>query len=323
MSIRYYDASDVLGNDKMLNMIVGQRGNGKSYRFKKYALDRYLKGKGQTIWLRLTQAEIQEQNYAVINTFLDDLPQKYRNNFKVNQGRQCIADFSDNEVVIFRPVSTPQKIKSVPYPHVTTIILDEALSLDSSRNTIKNVEKFLDILDSIIRTRDNVRCFLLANNVTPINPFAEYFKDNKQFKLTYVANNNFIDARKKTKFGQLIEGTNYGNFSLYNKQLQLTCFKKANKNTKLLKEMYCFTVEDDTILYNFWLLKNGSLLVEHENKPPIEAIIYSLDSFAHMPIRSMSSVGVEMCRYAINHMNYCFLDESNIPFMRKFATFIH
>lgn len=321
--MRFYDASDVLGNNVFFNMIVGQRGNGKSYRFKKYALDSYLKGKGRTMWLRLTMAEIEDNNYAVINTFLKDLPKKYQSKFKVNQKLYCITDNYDNPVVLFRSVSVPQKAKSVPYPDVTTVILDEALSLDRTKNSLKNVEKLLDILDSIVRNRSNVRVFALANNVSPINPYAEYFKNNKQFKLTYVANNKFVEERLKTPFGQLINDTNYGRFSLYNEQLQRSAFRKANKNTKLVQDMYCFSVEDDNIIYNFWLVGNGSLLVEHEKQPPVNAQLFSLESFQYAPIRSMNSVGIEQCRFAINHMLYCYLDESNIPFMQKFATFIH
>lgn len=322
MSNIYYNASSILGNDKFMNMVVGQRGNGKSYRFKKYALDRYQKGKGQTMWLRNTETELKEQNYAVINSFLADLPDKYKRNYKVNQGQMCIEDLNDNSVVMFRSVSTPQKIKSVAYPNVTTIILDEALSLDKSKNTLKNVEKLLDIIDSINRNRTNLRVFLLANNVSPINPYAEYFKGNKEFKLTYIANNNFVNERLKTPFGRLIADTNYGRFSLYNEQLQRTAFRRANPNTKLEQGMYCFSVEDDSIIYNFWLTAECMLLVEHELKP-MNRLIYSLDSFQYTPIRSLDVVGIEQCRFAINHMLYCYLDESNIPFMQKFATFIH
>ena len=78
----YWDNSGIIGRNNYMSMVVGQRGDGKSYSFKRYCLRRYLKTQEQSFWCRNTEAELKEQNYSVITHFLDDLPNELTQHFE-------------------------------------------------------------------------------------------------------------------------------------------------------------------------------------------------------------------------------------------------
>lgn len=322
MSI-YWDNSGVIGRNTYMNMVIGQRGDGKSYSFKRYVLRRYNKSKEQAFWCRNTEAELKEQNYSVITHFLDDLPNELTKDFEVDTRNMCIKHTDTHDIAVyFKSISTPQKIKSVPYPRVTSIVVDEALSLDNSKNKIDNVEKLLDICDSVTRNRDNVRCYLLANNVTPFNPYLEYFRGSKEFYLEYVKEEHFTRYRQQTKFGRLVEGTKYGDFSIKNELLGNKPFKKVNPNFNYDTKKYCFTVEYENINYNFWAVDGYNLLVEHKHKPPTKTYMFSFDSFINTPIKAINSTRLDAIYNHIVCGRYLYEDTSDIPFMLKFASYV-
>jgi hypothetical protein len=81
-------------------------------------------------------------------------------------------------------------------------------------------------MDTVFRDRENVRCIGMANAVTIVNPFFLYFGLIPNIKKRYNAyesivieipnSEDFSAARRKTKFGALIDGTEYGEMSLDN-----------------------------------------------------------------------------------------------------------
>ena len=319
----YWDNSGIIGRNNYMSMVVGQRGDGKSYSFKRYCLRRYLKTQEQSFWCRNTEAELKEQNYSVITHFLDDLPNELTQHFEYDTKNMCIRNVDNNDIVIyFKSISTPQKIKSVAYPRVTSIVVDEALSLDNTKNKIENVEKLLDICDSVTRNRNNVRCYLLANNVTPFNPYREYFRDNKEFYIEYVKEKAFTEFRKKTKFGRLINNTRYGDFSIDNELLGSKPFQRVNKNFNFDMKKYCFSVEYENIYYNFWAVDGYNLLVEHTHKRPNNKYTFSMDSFINTPVKAINSTKLDTLYKHIIAGRYLYEDESDIPFMLKFASFV-
>ena len=83
------------------------------------------------------------------------------------------------------------------------------------------VETLLDLVYTVQRERENVRVYLLGNNVTSVNPYFEYFNinpnQNERFSLyqngelvvSYETSNEFINKMKNTKFFRLVSVTNY------------------------------------------------------------------------------------------------------------------
>jgi hypothetical protein len=125
------------------------------------------------------------------------------------------------------PLSTWQSEKSNAYPNVTNIVFDEFLrEKDNSSYLPNEVEALLNLMDTVFRDRENCRCICLSNAVSVVNPYFIYFDLVPDIQKRFNANENivveipdsvdFSEARRKTKFGKLIDGTNYGEMSLDN-----------------------------------------------------------------------------------------------------------
>lgn len=93
------------------------------------------------------------------------------------------------------------------------------------------VDIFLDLFETIARKRDNVKAYFLANNISMVNPYFLYFNINpkKDERFTILkdgelivdisTNDEFIQEKKNTRFGRIINGTKYSDYSIENKSL--------------------------------------------------------------------------------------------------------
>ena len=130
---------------------------------------------------------------------------------------------------------------------VTTIVFDEFIRERDNSGYIPNeVDALLNLMDTVFRTRENGRCICLSNAVSVINPYFVYFglvpDINKRFNaykhilIEIPDSKDFSDERRKTKFGQLIDGTEYGEMSLDNEFVNDSdvFIEKRSKNSKFV-----------------------------------------------------------------------------------------
>lgn len=219
----YYDNSDILSYNRILNFIIGFRGVGKTFQFKKTGIDNFIyKGK-QFAWVRRYKNEIK-----LLDGFFDDIAQYYPNHkFRVD-GRKC---YIDGKVAgYFIPLAVASEFKSVPFPNVTMIVFDEFIITDSNLQYLENEPvKFLDLFSTIARLRNNVNAYFIANNVRVDNPYFSYFNIYPNMERRFTKNENIVievtskdefkDVARQTRFGKLISGTVYGNYAIDNKFL--------------------------------------------------------------------------------------------------------
>jgi hypothetical protein len=216
----YYDPNKLLSYNRILNFVIGARGIGKSYGFKKHVVNRFLKHGKQFIYLRRYKGEL-----VKLPQWFNDIKQEFPDTeFKV-KGRQL---FINNKLAGWGiPLSAWQSEKSNAYPEVETILYDEFIrEKDNSGYLPNEVPALLNFMDTVFRDRENVRCIGMANAVTIVNPFFLYFGLIPNIKKRYNAyesivieipnSEDFSAARRKTKFGALIDGTEYGEMSLDN-----------------------------------------------------------------------------------------------------------
>ena len=59
---KYYDISDLLSYNKILNFVIGQRGGGKTFCAKKWCINDFIKsgGKNQFVWVRRYKTEMKK-----------------------------------------------------------------------------------------------------------------------------------------------------------------------------------------------------------------------------------------------------------------------
>ena len=223
----FYDIQKVLTYNAYFNFLIGERGVGKTYSSKNFVINRFLKKGEQFIYLRRYKTEIDKAK----RTYFNDIVDKY-----TKHDFYCKGDsfFIDNTVCGFAvPLSTANILKSVCYDKVTTIIFDEFIIDKGCYHYLSNeVKTFLEFCETVFRLRDNVRVLFLANAITQTNPYFLYFdleipkhKNIKLFKnglilLEIMKNEEYREQKKKSKFGQLISGTDYGNYAIKNEFLR-------------------------------------------------------------------------------------------------------
>jgi hypothetical protein len=107
----YYDPNKLLSYNRILNFVIGARGIGKSYGFKKYVVNRFLKHGKQFIYLRRYKGEL-----VKLPQWFNDIKQEFPDTeFKV-KGRQL---FINNKLAGWGiPLSAWQSEKSNAYPEV-------------------------------------------------------------------------------------------------------------------------------------------------------------------------------------------------------------
>lgn len=216
----YYNPSKMLSYNRILNFVISQRGLGKSYAMKEHPIRRFIKYGEQFIYVRRYKGELKK-----ITNYFNDIMEKFPNHdFKV-KGRQFYIDGKLFGWAI--PLSMWQSEKSNAYPKVTTIVFDEFIREKDNSGYIPNeVEALLNLMDTVFRDRENVRCVCLSNAVSVVNPYFLYFgivpNVNKRFNayenllVEIPDSKDFAIERKKTRFGSLINGTEYGDMSLDN-----------------------------------------------------------------------------------------------------------
>lgn len=272
--IEYYNFNRIRSYDALFNFILSGRGFGKTYNAKKMVIKNFLKKSEQFIYCRRYKTEFQD-----IKLFFDDISKEEE--FKGVEFEVKGKTFLINKKVCGYaiPLSVSQTKKSTAYPLVSTIIFDEFI-IDKShiRYLTNEVEVFLDLYETVARSRENVRAYFLANKVTLINPYFKYFnciprKENRfsvfkngEIVVEQFDSQSFVEMKKKTRFGQLISGTKYGDYSIDNKSLRdSNTFIEKNKPKGSL---FLFSIKYNNEELGFWVsYENGICYVNKEIQP--------------------------------------------------------
>lgn len=248
---KWYSPNRLLSHNAFINFVMSPRGNGKSYSAKKLIIKNYLKDGSQAVYVRRTKVEIDE----VKDTYWNDIGEEYPDlDFKVEG---YIGYINGDEVVHFIPLSTSTNKKSASYPKVKWIIFDEYIITKTTYNRyLKNeMTLLLDLIETVGRAR-NIRVLLMANSVSFVNPLFSFFdivpKEGQRFSkykdglicVEQFTSHVFMEEKKKTPFGRLIEGTNYSKYAIENEVLEDTNdFIKEREGAKY-KFLACFKYED-------------------------------------------------------------------------------
>ena len=262
MSNIYYDITSTLTYNALYYFIVGERGVGKTYSAKKFAIRRFLKTGEQFVYLRRYKTELSEsvgdeKDAKFFKKIKAEFPD---HKFKVSGDKLYI----DNKICGYAlSLSTALILKSAEFDKVKTIIFDEfIIDGGSSYHYFRNeVEQFLEFYESIARLRD-VRVLFLANAISITNPYFTYFditlpygnKNIKTFKnglilIEYIKNLAYREVKKASKFGQIIEGTKYSEYAIDNKFLR---DNKSFVKKKTPKSKFFFTLIYNNDYYGIW-----------------------------------------------------------------------
>ena len=310
MILMWYDKQQLLSFNKILNIVLSNRGGGKTFHFTRWCIDDYKKSKKQAVWVRRYQTEIDEM---ILNgKFFDAVREYYPNDELTIEGN--LGKINGEVFVYFIALSTSRQLKSNNYPFVNKIIFDEFI-IDKGRVTyLKNeVEVFLDLYETVARTRDNVRAVLLANSITIVNPYFLFWNikpdTNKRFTVKgqvcveLFTDADFIAMKQKSRFGQLVSGTRYSEYAIENKWL-LDNDMFIEQKTPAARFM--MGMKYNGIMYGFWVDYREGLIFVNRQYDPSSYSLYCLQKDDHetnlLLIKSISqSKRVDKIVYAFRH----------------------
>lgn len=274
----YYNYDKLFSFPFLLAFVIGERGCGKTFGSKVAVLKKFLKTGEQFIYLRRYKTELD----TALATFWNDLTDNgyFKDlELKVKKNKMLTQFLCNGKVCGYAvPLSTANILKSTAFPKVKTIIFDEFL-LDSTGGTyryLKNeVTMMLDVIETVGRLRD-IQVLFLGNALSITNPYFAYFDldlpYNSEFRtfkdgaivVNYIRNLKYREAKKASKFGKLIEGTDYGRYAIDNEMLR--------DNKHFLKKRPPDAIFWGVLVVNgnnigLWQSQNGHLYLSNKYDP--------------------------------------------------------
>lgn len=172
--MKYYSLRKCLSYNRYLNILIGGRGIGKTYQLKKYVIEQYLKSKKQFVWVRRYKTEIKEAT----DGFFTKHKNKYPDHKFSIRGKTAYID--GKQAGRFIALTNADILKgSDDFSAVTTIVYDEFIidNKSSFRRYLPNeLRVFTDLQETIFRTRQDGKVFMLANALSMINPYCLAFE---------------------------------------------------------------------------------------------------------------------------------------------------
>ena len=304
----WYNYDRINSYNATLNFILTNRGFGKTFGAKCGVIKKFIKKGEQFVYVRRYKTELND-----IHKFFDspDLRKKFKTHTFEVKGKTFYIDGKIAGYAI--ALSTSQKLKSVDYPFVTTIIFDEFI-VDKGciRYLTNEVDVFLDLFETIARKRNNVKAYLLANNVSIVNPYFTYFditpKKTERFTIArdgelvieMCTDTVFINEKLETKFGKLIKGTKYADYSIYNNSLrdsEVFIEKRPKRNTSPVMSI---TYNAETAMV--WLdYKTGIFYCDDKYMKTCNEYVLSCDDHNPNTLLNASGINLNMLKQLISY----------------------
>ena len=290
----YYDISKCLSYGAFLNLLIGSRGVGKTYGLTKFVIKEFLKKGYEFMYVRRYKTEMQKSAPKFFSAMISN--EEFKGHDLKVKGTTFLID--DKVAGYQATLSTAQNLKSSNFPNVKYIIFDEFIIENGQNHYLRNeVDTFLGLIETVARTRD-VKVFLLGNAVSTTNPYFLYFdlslpynNEIKTFRdglilVEYLYNLEYMNMKKETKFGKLVEGTEYEAYAIDNKfkdDNKLFIEKKSGNakcNFSIIYKNYTFGIWYDYIIGKIYVSfdynKDGLIFACTNNEQKPNTLMLSL-----------------------------------------------
>lgn len=245
-----------LSYNALLNFVVGMRGSGKTYGSLGYAIDKALESLGtekpfQFLYVRRYKTELAKLTQARGGRLFNAVQEQFPTHDLKAESNTL---YCDGEIIGYaQALTTASILKSDSMPNVQLIIFDEfIIDNRSTYHYLKDeVTKFLDLYETVARGRDVVVLFL-SNAVSISNPYFMFFKlcfpvngirqrfgKAKDIMVENVVPPELSALKKDTRFGKLVEGTDFSKYA-YDNEWLLDDSRFVMRKTK--ESTYSFTL---------------------------------------------------------------------------------
>ena len=273
----YFSYDKLISRNAFLNFVIAERGVGKTFNAIKFAITDYIKNNHEFIFVRRYKTELDKACSSFFkdlqaNGYFDDLALTVEKDKGIYRFEMDGATIGYGVALTTAPI-----LKSSAFPNVKNVFFDEFLICGSAYRYLRDeVTQFLELIETIGRLRD-IRVFLMGNASTITNPYFAYFElslpynsEYKMFKdglicVNYVKNPEYRKAKRESRFGKLIDKTDYGDYAIDNKFL----FDNKDfiqKKTPHSKFWGCLVIDNKTI--GIWRdLKEGTIYLSSQYDP--------------------------------------------------------
>lgn len=291
----YLNYNKIRSFNALINLIISERGLGKTYGFKEMAIKHFKKTGKQFIYLRRYDSDLKESvGSSLDNKFFEQVKDKFKDDkFSISKSKKVSKLYINDKICGYAfPLSASESIKSVSFENVDTICFDECMLKDgSTQRYLKNeAEVLLDVIETIGRLRNGIKVYCLGNAISSTNPIMNYFdltlpynSEYKTFKdglilVFYARNSKYREVKKQTEFGRLISDTKYGKYAIDNEFLtdSKTFIKKKSKGVH-----YYYTIVIDNKKYGIWRNYEEQSMYVSEDIDPNCRVIFAITDNSH------------------------------------------
>lgn len=174
----YWNILPILGKKADFNLVIGQRGNGKTYGVLKRFLENYKKTKKRFCYIRRWKDDI-------VASYMEQLFSPFDNVIEELFGSGFSIAYKNKKFYLVNPdgikvdcigyvlcLSESHHTKSVSFVNVSEILLDEFIRMAGEQELKDELTRFDNVLSTIIRGGNkNVIVWLLANTVSKYSPY--------------------------------------------------------------------------------------------------------------------------------------------------------
>ena len=276
----WYNIYELLSYDYLWNMIIGERGNGKTYGVKKFFIKEFIKKGREFIWIRRYETEFDD-----FDNFFDDL---IKNNEFPNHELKVMGKklYCDGKVMgTGIPLSKAITKKSVSFPNVCYIAFDEFLIPRKSNYHYLPDEVFrlFDLYETIARLR-RVKMFMMANSISQNNPYflkwniklkGRFNKINKQLIVEVTDTEEYREMKKCTDFAELTKGTGYDRYAINNEFIEDNYNFIEKKSPNAINR---FNISYADVIVGIWVdTKNGKIYASRKYNPSLSCYCITID----------------------------------------------
>lgn len=270
----YFTAKHILSKGALLNVVLSDRSDGKTFDSKADALKQFELDGSVTVYMRRYKTEITEKLYQTFFDEVINIPEYMRFalwSFRGSKKGIEVKKQGEKEwkfIVYFVPLSMSGKLKSqLEVRKIKRIYYDEFVPLDG-KYLPNECDLILEFWKSVDRDRDTTQMVILGNKITPFNPLFDFFDidlditgdkirlyKNGTLAVQIYSNKEHREIRNESKFNKLVKETKYDDYNSGG-ILQALSIKIINKQGA--DYLYSFKTKNGE--GSIWY-KNGSLLI--------------------------------------------------------------
>ena len=283
--IKWYRLGPVLSRNAAINIILGPRGDGKTFAAKEQAIRNAINKGEQFIYLRRYKTELISRM-----SFFDDIRDTFPDVKLMVKGSEAVMQRVGEKgwttIGYFIALSQSQQKKSVPFPKVTLIIYDEFLIDKGAVRYLPNeVKAFLEFYSTVDRYQDKTRALLISNTVMIANPYffewnirpsqiEEWWTDPDGFVCVhFIKDHEFAAEVRQTRLGKFIDKTDYGAYAMDSVFLDNTDSLVKKKPSSAVYKM---TIETETGTFSWWVDRDSGIFFIQEKRPRAGESIFTM-----------------------------------------------